>query len=421
MSEEIIQICKSVKEAANCLANLDSATKNKILLEVANNIKTNSKKIIKANNIDIKFAKENNLSAAKLDRLLLDENRLEALAASVASIAKLNDPVGKIIYHAKVKSNGLDIRRITVPIGVILAIYEARPNVTSDIAALALKSGNAVILRSGKESFNSSKAIAEIYSNALKKFKIDSNAIHYVNSVERSWVNSFLKMDNYIDVVIPRGGKDLVKSIAKNSRIPIFKHLDGNCHSYVESHADFDKARKIVINAKMRRVGICGACESLLIDQKIAAKFLPLIVSDLKKLGCEVRGDVESRKIANSFNETLKIATDRDFYTEYLDKIISIKIVKNIDEAITHINKYSSLHTEAIITENQKQAEKFFKLINSAIVMHNASTQFADGGEFGFGAEVGISTGKLHARGPVGLEQLVTYKYLVESDFAVRK
>jgi len=417
MPKEIIQICKLVKEAANSVANLDNKIKNKILLEVANNIKKNSKEIIRANNVDIKFSQENKISDAKLDRLLLDKNRLEDLANSIITITKLNDPVGKIIYHAQVKSNNLDIRRITVPIGVIFAIYESRPNVTSDIAALALKSGNAVILRSGKESFNSSKAIAKIYSDALEKFKVDPNAIHYVASVERSWINDFLKMDKYIDVVIPRGGKDLVKSITKNSRIPIFKHLDGNCHIYVESDADFDKARKIIINAKMRRIGICGACESLVIDQKIAAKFLPLIVSDLKKLDCEVRGDKESRKI----DKTLKIATDRDFYTEYLDKIISVKIVKNIDEAIIHTNKYSSLHTEAIITENQKQAEKFFKLINSAIVMHNASTQFADGGEFGFGAEVGISTGKLHARGPVGLEQLVTYKYLVESNCGIRK
>ena len=417
MSKEVIQICKSVKEASNSIANLDNKIKNKILLEVANNIKKNNKEIIKANKIDIKLAKENNISAAKLDRLILDENRLKSLANSVIAIAKLNDPVGKIIYHDQVKSNGLDIKRITVPIGIIFAIYESRPNVTSDIAALALKSGNAVILRSGKESFNSSKAIAKIYSDALKKFKVNPDAIHYVDNKDRSYVKKFLKMDKYIDVVIPRGSKDLIKSIIKDSRIPIFKHLDGNCHSYVESHADFDKARKIVINAKMRRVGICGACESLLIDQKIASQFLPLITNDLKKLGCEVRGDVKSRKI----DKTIKIATDRDFYTEYLDKIISVKIVKDIDEAINHINKYSSLHTEAIITENQKQAEKFFKLINSAIVMHNASTQFADGGEFGFGAEVGISTGKLHARGPVGLEQLVTYKYLVESDCGLRK
>lgn len=418
MTKEVIEICKKVKAASLELANLNSQTKNKILLEVASNIRKNKKEIIKANELDIQFALKNKLEAAKLDRLKLDESRIEAIAYAVEMVAKLDDPVGKIIYDSQVKSNNLHIRRITVPIGVMFAIYEARPNVTSDIAALAFKAGNAVILRSGKECFNSSKKIAEIYSDALRKFKVDANAITYVKSSDRNLVKAFLKMDEYIDVVIPRGSKDLIKAISKETRIPIFKHLDGNCHSYVESDADFDKARKIVVNAKMRRVGICGATETLLIDQKIAKEFLPLIVADLQNLGCEIRGDKESKKIDKKIKKT---ATEKDYYTEYLDKILVVKIVKNIDEAIAHVNKYGSSHTESIITENQKQAEKFFQLVNSAIVMHNASTQFADGGEFGFGGEVGISTGKLHARGPVGLEQLVTYKYLVESDFSVRK
>jgi glutamate-5-semialdehyde dehydrogenase len=333
MMKKIIAICKKVKEASHALSNVDSKTKDKILLEVAANIRKNKKEILKANNADIKFAQENNLNAAKLDRLMLNENRLEAIASSIEAIAKLKDPVGKIIFDSRVKSNNLHIRRITVPIGVIFAIYEARPNVTSDIASLALKSGNAVILRSGKECFNSSKIIAKIYCDALKKFGVDASAVTYVESSDRNLVKAFLKMDEFIDVVVPRGGKDLVKAVTKNSRIPVFKHLDGNCHSYVESDADLTKARKIVVNAKMRRVGICGATESLLIDKKIADKFLPLIVSDLDKLGCEVRGDAESKKI----DKRIKTASNKDYYTEYLDKIIAVKIVKNIDEAMVSI------------------------------------------------------------------------------------
>lgn len=414
--EEIQKICKKVKEASFEIANLSAEIKNKILTQVAKKIRAQKNNIIAANKIDLENGEKNNIGSAKLDRLKLDENRIEGIAKAIDEIILLEDPVGKITYDVK-RENNLHIRRVTTPIGVLLAIYESRPNVTSDIAALALKSGNCSILRSGKESHNSSKIIAQIYSDVLQEFGVNENAVHYVQSTDREYVQQLLKMDNFIDVVIPRGGKDLIKAISDNTKIPLFKHLDGNCHSYINEKADLEKARIIIKNAKMRRVGVCGATESLVFDECIADKFLPLIADDLSELGCEIRGDEKSVKIDKRINK----ASAEDFYTEYLDKIISVKIVKNIDEAIAHINEHGSSHTEAIITEDEKATQKFFDKIHSAIVMHNASTQFADGGEFGLGAEVGISTGKLHARGPVGLEQLVTYKYLVESDLAIRK
>ena len=414
------QIAKIAKIASLKIANLDSDLKNEILRKIAQNIKANIKIIINANQADVALARQNNLDIAKIDRLILDEARINNLAKAVIEIAELEDPIGKISYDIT-RSNGLHIKRVAVPIGVIFAIYESRPNVTSDIAALAFKSGNAVILRSGSESFQSSKAIAQIYKNTLKQFNIDDNCVSYIDNTDRHYVKQLLKLDKFIDVVIPRGGKELVKVVMKSTKIPIFKHLDGNCHSYVESGADFAKTIKIIVNAKMRRVGICGATESLLVDQKIAKDFLPEIFTKLQSLDCEIRGDKASRQIAQEHNIKIAKASNKDFFTEYLDKIISVKIVKNIDEAIDHINKHGSHHTESIITEDQTKAEQFFKEIDSAIVMHNTSTQFADGGEFGLGAEVGIATGKLHARGPVGLEQLTIYKYLVESTCGVRQ
>lgn len=415
ISAQIKKICQKVKKAGNDIANLEVNLKNQILTKVAATIRKEANDIILANATDLKNGRKNNIGEAKLDRLALDEKRIENIAKSIEEIVLLPDPVGKVTYDVT-RPNNLHIKRITVPLGIILAIYESRPNVTSDIAALAIKSGNCAILRSGSESYNSSKKIAEIYNRVLEEFSIDQNVIHYVENVDREYVKQLLKMDEFIDVVIPRGGKELIKAVTKNTKIAIFKHLDGNCHSYIHEKADFNKAREIVKNAKMRRVGICGATESLVIDKKIAAQFLPLIVDDLDNLGCEIRGD----SVAVKIDKRIKKASKQDFYTEYLDKIISVKIVKNIEEAIEHINEHGSFHTEAIITEDNIAAKKFLSQIHSAIVMHNASTQFADGGEFGLGAEVGISTGKLHARGPVGLEQLVTYKYVVTSDFALR-
>ena len=411
----VVDICLKAKEATNDIAILDSTTKNAILTKVAQEIRSQNQDIIEANKVDLKNAKKNNLAVSKIDRLRLNQDRIESIAKAVDDIVLLDDPVGKLTYDVK-RDNNLHIRRVTTPIGVILAIYESRPNVTSDIAALALKSGNCAILRCGSDAHNSSQKIAQIYNKILTEFGVNGDIIQYVDNNDRDYVQSLLKMEDYIDVVIPRGGRGLIEAISQNTRIPIFKHLDGNCHSYIHKSCDFDKARKIINNAKMRRTGICGATESLVIDRDIALEIIPLIVQDLSDLCCEIRGESESMKI----DSRIKAADKDDFYKEYLDKIISLKIVGDIDEAISHINKHSSSHTEAIIAQDEKAVQKFFNKINSAIVMHNASTQFADGGEFGLGAEVGISTGKLHARGPVGLEQLVTYKYLVDSDLAIR-
>lgn len=416
IKSQVQKICNDVKKASADIAILDSATKDQILNEAARLIKKYAEKIVKANNRDVKFAKENKLDAAKIDRLTFDEKRVTALSNAVKEIVKLPDPVGKILYDT-VRENGLHIRRISTPIGVLLAIYESRPNVTSDIAALSLKSGNAVILRCGSDSINTSKILADIYREALDKFNVNKDAVILVSSTQREYVTELLKMENYIDVVVPRGGRSLIKAVMDNTKIPVFRHLDGNCHTYIHEKADIEKARKILLNAKMRRVGICGATESLLIDKKIAKRVLPLLVDDLVAAECEVRGDEQSVEVDHRINK----AIEKDFYTEYLDKIISVQVVKDIDDAIKTIATYSSSHTESIITEDKAAAEIFLKKVNSAIVMHNASTQFADGGEFGLGAEVGIATGKMHARGPVGLEQLTTYKYIVEADCGLRK
>ncbi len=416
IKQQVKEICQNSKIASHKIANLKTTIKNQLLSKVADLLEQNIQKIISANQKDLIQAQKNNLSLAKIDRLKLDEPRIKSIISAIQDIIKLDDPIGKILYDVK-KDNGLHIQRISTPIGVLLTIYESRPNVTSDVAALALKSGNAVILRCGSDSINSSTIIANIYRQALKEFNIDENCITLISNTDREYVSQLLKMSEYIDVVIPRGGKSLIKAISSKSKIPLFKHLDGNCHSYIHESCNLEKAQKIVFNAKMRRTGICGATESIVIDQKIADKILPLICDDLIKENCEIRGD----KLAQKIDKRIKKANDKDFATEFLDKIVSVKIVRNIDEAISHINKYSSNHTESIICEDKLVSQKFLQEIDSAIVMHNASTQFADGGEFGLGAEVGISTGKLHARGPVGLEQLTIYKYHVSAYCAIRK
>lgn len=409
------KICQNVKNAHEEVGLIASEVKNKILLDAADLIEKNIDNIIAENKKDVEFARSKKIEESKIDRLILNQDRVKALSSALREIEKLDDPVNKTLYHTK-RENGLEIKRVTTPIGTMLAIFEARPNVAIDISALALKSGNSAILRSGSESLNSARILVDIFRQSLRKNKINENIITLIDSTNRDYVKFLLKMEDYIDVVVPRGGKSLITAVSKGTKIPIFKHLDGNCHSYIHEKADIEKARKIVLNAKLRRTSICGATESLVIDKKIAQEILPKIVHDLFTNGCEIRGDKEAQKI----DKIIKPASSKDYKTEYLDKIISVKIVKNIDEAINHINNSSSGHTEAIITEDKNSAQKFLTKINSAIAMHNASTQFADGGEFGLGAEVGISTGKLHARGPVGLEQLVTYKYQVESDFAVR-
>lgn len=415
IKREVSTICKQVKSAVQDSGKLSEKVKNAVLRLVATKIANNSAKIIAANKIDIAYALENKIEASKIERLTLGEKNIEGFCKTIEDICNLPDPVDRILYHAK-RDNGLEIKRVSTPLGVLFAIFESRPNVAIDIASLALKSGNGVILRSGKESLNSAKILIDLFRESLEELNLDKNLVVLIESTDRDYVKNLLTMDKYIDVVIPRGGKSLITEVIKSTKIPIFRHLDGNCHTYVNQKADFDKARKIILNAKLRRVSICGATESLVIDKNIAEEILPKIVDDLINGGCEVRGDLASKKI----DDRIILADAKDFSTEYLDKIVSVKIVLGLTAAINHINKNSSGHTESIVTEDDKAAQKFFDGINSAIVMRNASTQFADGGEFGLGAEVGISTGKLHARGPVGLEQLTTYKYVVTSDCAVR-
>jgi glutamate-5-semialdehyde dehydrogenase len=410
-----LELCKSANIARDEIAIADSQIKNKVLTEVIKLINSNRENILLQNKLDLTNAQKNNLDLAKIDRLAMDNDKINSIIKTLEEIIKLDDPVGKIIYQAN-RDNGLNIKRISTPIGLFLAIYEARPNVTSDISALSLKSGNAVILRSSKDCYFSSKIIAELFRNALIKFNLNPNIISFVEDSSYETLNKLLKMNKFIDVVIPRGGKNLINFVIENSNIAMFNHLDGNCHTYINQHADLIKANKILFNAKMRRTSICGATETVLIDRQIASQIIPIIVDDLTKANCEIRGDHESQII----DSRIKLASQDDYYTEFLDKILALKIVDNCDEAIAHIAKYGSSHTESIITEDEITAQKFFKMVNSAIVMHNASTQFADGYEFGMGGEVGIATGKLHARGPIGLEQLTTFKYLVSAKCGIR-
>ena len=343
-----------------------------------------------------------------LDRLELNDERVEGMATGLEQIADLDDPIGTLLEE-KERPNGLLIQRLRVPLGVIGMIYESRPNVTADAGSLCLKAGNAAILRGGSESFHSSNAIMASLKEGLKAAGLPEAAIQLVPTTDRAAVGEMLNMTDYIDVIVPRGGKSLVERVTVESRVPLFKHLEGNCHSYVHADADPAMARAIVVNAKMRRTGICGATETLLIDRAAVQGMLKPIVGDLIGAGCEVRGDAEARAV----DDRVKPATDEDWDTEYLDSIIAVKVVDGVDDAISHIGRHGSDHTDCIITENGNAADTFVREIDSAIVLVNASTQFADGGEFGMGAEIGISTGKLHARGPVGVEQLTSSKYVV--------
>ncbi|SUZ56607.1 uncharacterized protein METZ01_LOCUS9461 [marine metagenome] len=387
----------------------DSKIKDNALALMGRSIIEDKKIIIQENQIDIEKAKENNISNAFLDRLTLNEERIESIAIGLKEISNLNDPVGEQIGRWK-RPNGLDIARVRTPLGVIGVIYESRPNVTADAGALCLKAGNAVILRGGSESYNSSKAIHRCLVKGLEAAGLSGTSIQIVPTTDREAVGYLLSgLDGSLDVIVPRGGKSLVARVQKEARIPVFGHLEGICHLYVDKDADVEKAEKIVVNAKMRRPGICGAAETLLIDEAKANTMLPILANALEESGCELRGCNRTRNIINS----LIPAEEKDWTTEYLDSVISIRIVDGIRGAIDHINSYSTNHTDSIITENKSTAEVFLKEIDSAIVMHNTSTQFADGGEFGMGAEIGIATGRFHARGPVGVEQLTSFKYVV--------
>jgi glutamate-5-semialdehyde dehydrogenase len=406
---------RRAKAAARVLAIASTDAKNRALAAAADSIRANAAKIKAANAINVVDGKAKNLSAALLDRLELNDNRISAMAKGLEEIAALPDPVGTTIAEWT-RPNGLKISRVRTPLGVIGVIYESRPNVTADAGGLCLKAGNAVILRGGSESLNSSRAIHACLEEGLKAAGLPPDAIQMVPTADRAAVGEMLTMTRYIDVIVPRGGQSLVDRVMRDSRVPTFQHLIGLCHTYIHGAADADKARKIVLNAKMRRTGICGATETLLVDASVATNMLPPILNDLIAAGCEIRGDETVQKL----DARVKAATAEDWDTEYLDAILSVKVVPDLDAAVTHIATHGSEHTEAIITEDTAAAEKFMDTLDSAIVLHNASTQFADGGEFGMGAEIGIATGKLHARGPVGVEQLTTFKYKVRGVGQIR-
>jgi len=412
----IRKIAQNAKNASRVLATLSTEEKDKALLVIAREIKKNKSKVLSANTIDIENAKKSKLSPALIDRLTLTSERIENICKSLKQLTKLLDPVGKILSKTT-RPNKLRIEKISVPIGVIGIIYESRPNVTVDAASLCLKAGNAVILRGGKESINSNIALYQIMINSLRKTKVPSNSIQMIKSTDRKIVNHMLKMDKYIDLIIPRGGKGLIEFVVKNSTIPVIKHSDGICHIYVDKDADIDIAKAVCLNAKVQRPGVCNAMETLLVHRDIAKVFLPQMIDMFKNAKVEIRGCKKTKEIVPE----IKQAKKEDWSTEYLDLILSIKIVSSEQEAIDHINTYGSCHSDAIITKTSSSADKFLKEVDSATVYVNSSIRFTDGGEFGLGAEIGISTGKLHARGPMGLEELTTYKYLVFGKGQVRE
>lgn len=415
-AQNIVQILGVAAKAASAIiAQAPTDLINKTLQDIAVSIKNNAADILKANTKDVAAAKDKDLTSALVDRLTLDEDRLDGIAQSVLAIADLDDPVGHIL-ETTTRPNGLKIDKVSVPIGVLGMIYESRPNVTIDAAALCLKSHNAVILRGGSESFHSSRALHAIVQEALKKNNLPEAAVSMVPNTDRELVGAMLAANDYIDVMIPRGGKGLTGLVMDQAKMPVFAHLDGNCHIYVHASAQTALAVKVIENAKLRRTGICGAAESLLFDKEIDEVLAKQIVTTLLDQGCVIVGD----DTAQQLDDRIIAASDEDWCTEYLDKKISIKYVKNVDEAIEHINHYGSHHTDAILAEDADTVQAFQNRVDSAIVIHNASTQFADGGEFGMGAEIGIGTGKLHARGPVGLKQLTTFKYLVQGSGQTR-
>lgn len=416
VTQNVRKIGRAAKQCAHVLANTPATVKQQALQEIACAIDTKLDFILDANQSDLEKAANQGHSKAFLDRLLLNKSRVKAMAAGVNTIAQLKDPVGKLLARWKQPTNGLIISRVSVPLGVIGIIYESRPNVTADASALCLKAGNATILRGGSESFHTASAIMAAIQTGLNQVGLPQQCVQMIPTTDRKAVTEMLKLDQYIDVIVPRGGKSLIKKVTSESQIPLFKHSQGICHTYIQESAKVNMAIKVVLNAKMRRPGICGATETLLIDQSIAKRVLPPIVDALLANHCELRGDSATLAI----DKRIKLANKIDWDTEYLDAILSIKIVANCDEAIAHISKHGSQHTDAIITSDPVAAEKFLQEVDSAITMHNCSTQFADGGEFGMGAEIGISTGKLHARGPVGVEQLTTFKYIVRGSGQIR-
>jgi glutamate-5-semialdehyde dehydrogenase len=412
MTDNIDQIGINAKKAARILAKTSSEQKNHALQAMSKYVLADKKIILESNKLDIENSKSKNLSESFIDRLELNDERVESISDTLLEIKSFEDPVGKILDSWQ-RPNGMHISRVSTPLGVIGIIFESRPNVTADAGALSLKAGNASILRGGSDSINSCLAIHQSLVKGLKDAEIDENAIQIIKTTDREVVKQMLHgINQSIDVIVPRGGKGLVSMVEEEARVPVFAHLEGICHIFVDKSANLEKSLDVCINAKMRRPGICGAVETILVHSDIANDFMPLLINALKAQACEIRGCVETFK----YNENIKQASEEDWSTEYLLPIVSIKIVNSLNNAIKHIEHYSSGHTESILTEDLNRASIFQKELDSAIVMHNVSTQFADGGEFGLGGEIGIATGKFHARGPVGVDQLTSFKYLVNGN-----
>ena len=416
VQQAMAELGARARMAARELALASTEAKNAALRAAAGAMRVQTAAILAANVRDLQLAREGAVTAAFLDRLSLDPRRVEAMAKGLEDVAALPDPIGAQIARWT-RPNGLIIERVRVPLGVIGVIYESRPNVTADAGALTLKAGNAAILRGGSESHNSSRAIQACLARGLRLAGLPDAAVQLVPTIDRAAVGLMLRgLDGAIDVIVPRGGKSLVARVQEEARVPVFAHLEGICHTYVDKSADLAMAKAIVVNGKMRRTGVCGATETLLVDVHAPAGHLPALVAALVEAGCEVRGDAAARKA----DRRVRRATEQDWSTEYLDAIIAVRTVDGVDAALAHIRKYGSQHTDCIIAADQETAERFLARLDSAIVLHNASTQFADGGEFGMGAEIGIATGRLHARGPVGVEQLTTFKYIVRGTGQVR-
>ena len=412
---ELTEKCTLAREAGYKLVSADTVTKDNALEAIASALVAKADEIIAANNIDIENAKENGTRQAMIDRLTLTKERIEGIAEGVRQVKALSDPIGEVVKMWK-RPNGLLIGQKRVPMGVIAIIYEARPNVTVDAAVLCLKTSNACILRGGSEAINSNKAIMKIMQDAAYGAGIPVGTLNIIEDTSRETATQLMKMNGYVDLLIPRGGKGLIRSVVENATVPVVETAAGNCHVYVDGGADLDMALKIVLNAKVQRPSVCNAAETLLVDSAVADEFIPMVFSALKEKNVEIRADKKSKDIFADVND----ATDEDYYTEYNDYIMAVKVVDGIDEAIAHINKYNTKHSEAIVTNNYERSQKFLNEVDAAAVYVNASTRFTDGFEFGFGAEIGISTQKMHARGPMGLEALTSIKYIVYGDGQVR-
>ena len=416
LKNNIVAIARGAKKASFAMSQISSAVKDRALLAMADSLEKNRSAIFAANKKDIRQAKAKKLNSAFIDRLTLDEKRIKAMAESLRQVAAQHDPIGEVI-KMWTRPNGLWIGKLRVPLGVIGVIYESRPNVTADCIGLCLKAGNCAILRGGSEAINSNIAIFEALNDAAKANGIPDGAVNLIKTTDRKAVHILLTLGDYVDLIIPRGGESLIKEVAQRSKIPVLKHYKGVCHVYVDEDADLNMAENICFNAKVQRPSVCNAMETLLVNEDIAARFLPSMVKKYKEAGVEIRGCPMTRRIVKG----IKAAAEKDWSTEYLDLILSIKVVKDLHEAVEHINKYSTKLSDAIVTENYHNAVEFLRKVDSAAVYVNASTRFTDGGEFGFGAEIGISTDKFHARGPVGVEELTSYKYIIYGDGQIRE